>query len=117
VLFFFSGQAYSYTWVELPNPGGDSLWYDPSTVEFDEGIGSVLMKSYNSAKKEYLMFWIVIDCEAKKCYLAGALVVDKEDKAISAPTEQVLEGTIKPDSFLYTLLCKPKQSTKTGKKN
>lgn len=111
VLFSFSGQAYSYTWVELSNPGGSSLWYDPTTIEFDEGIGSVLIKSYNPKTNVYTMFWFVVDCGANKCYMVGALTIDKDDKAISPPDDSVLEGTIKSGSILYELVCpKPKNN-------
>lgn len=107
LLFSFTSHASEYTWVELPNPGGDTLWYDPTTIEIDEGVGSVLLKSYNATRKEHLMFWMVIDCEAKKCYIVGTLVIDENDKAISPPDEEVSEGIIKSDSVLYNMLCKP----------
>ncbi|MDP2907159.1 MAG: hypothetical protein Q8O03_04425 [Nanoarchaeota archaeon] len=105
LLFSFTSHASEYTWVELPNPGGDTLWYDPTTIEIDEGVGSVLLKSYNASRKEHLMFWFIVDCEAKKCYITGALLVDENDKAISPPSDVVLEGIIKSDSTLYNLLC------------
>jgi len=105
LLFSITSYASEYTWVELDNPGGDTLWYDPATIEFDEGIGSVLLKSYNKSRNEYIMFWFIVDCAAKKCYMVGALVVDGNDKAISPPDEEVLEGNITPDCDLYKMLC------------
>lgn len=111
LLFSFTSQASEYTWVELSNPGGDTLWYDPTTIEIDEGVGSVLLKSYNDSRKEYLMFWFIIDCAAKKCYITGALLVDENDKAISPPDDTVLEGIITPGSVLYNMLC-PKSTEK-----
>jgi len=111
LLVSFTSHASEYTWVELPNPGGDTLWYDPTTIEIDEGIGSVLLKSYNAARKEYLMFWMIVDCAANKCYIVGTLVVDENDKAISPPDDTVLEGIITPGSVLYNMLC-PKSAEK-----
>ncbi len=111
LLVSFTSHASEYTWVELDNPGGDTLWYDPTTIEIDEGVGSVLLKSYNATRKEYLMFWMIVDCEAKKCYITGALLVDENDKAISPPDDTVLGGTITPGSVLYNMLC-PKSAEK-----
>lgn len=111
LLFSFVSHAGEYTWVELSNPGGDTLWYDPTTIEIDESVGSVLLKSYNTARNEYLMFWMIIDCAANKCYMVGTLVVDENDKAISPPDDTVSEGIIKSDSVLYNMLC-PKSAEK-----
>lgn len=111
LLFFFSGQAYCYTWVELPNPGGDTLWYDPTTIEIDEGVSSVLLKVYKEKSKTYLMLWFIVECETKKCYMVGTFVVDENDKAISPPDDTVLEGIITSSSVLYNMLC-PKSAEK-----
>ncbi len=109
MLFFsFTNPAHSYTWVKLDDYENGTIWYEPSTIEKDEGVSSVLIKT-RTKEDENIVVWMVIDCEAKKYYLVGALLVDENDKALEFDDDQ-LEGDIifekeSAAKDLYNMLC------------
>lgn len=101
--------GYCYTWVQL-TPEDDNFWYDPTTIEIDEPIGAVLIKTYSVEDKSCVMAWVIIDCKAKKFYIVGALLVDENDKAIAPPDGKDISGQISQGGpkmeILFRMLCK-----------
>lgn len=117
LVFSFTTPAYSYNWVNLGDYHSDdksdvscTVWYDPSTIEKEEGISSVLIKIYYPETQEDIMVWMVIDCEAMKCYLVGALLVDENDKALEfddgdAVDLDIVIGSGSVAEQFYHMLC------------
>lgn len=110
--FLIAAPGYCYTWVQL-TPEDNNLWYDPTTIEIDKPIGSVLIKSYFVEDKSYIMAWVIIDCKEKKYYIVGALAVDENDKAISPPDGRDVSGQISKGGpkmkIFYNMLCGAEQ--------
>lgn len=109
-LFFFTSPAYCYTWVKLGDYPYGTVWYEPTTIETDEDIGSVLIKVHYPKDDKNIIGWIVTDCKAKRYNLVGVLAVDKNDKALKYDEGDEFESDIVPGSEsaaedLYKMLC------------
>jgi hypothetical protein len=106
-LVLFINPAYCYTWVKLGEYKYGTVWYEPTTIEINEIISSVLVKTYYLESKEYIVVWVVIDCQAKKYSIVNAVLVNENDKALDLK-ETELQDTIIPGSAaedLYKMFC------------
>ena len=118
-LVLFISQAHSYTWVKLGDYENSTAWYEPTTIEKEEVVSSVLIKMYYPKNNQCTAAWMGIECEAKKYTLLCAPAVDENDKALDLDEGQTEDNIISASGFpaehLYQLLCPelPKKQVQT----